>query len=287
MFFKRAKQGKSKSGAAETAAAQPEASAAAPPPDAQASLNGSSSPLAEPRCQGARPQDARLRDDRGHRAWGWPRWPGARAECAHLWRRHERSRLQHPRHRERRAPATRRPCAPSCNRLPGSRKKPADWVYVSSFDSTGGFRALKLPAGTAKAFADGMAQVIDRLADALPAAFTADDYELKRRTIEEEFRFSREDALETLRREAETQNIALLRTPSGIAVAPILEGKVVKTDVFNSVPEVAAPRGRDQDRRARIGDRSRCSPSAPASRRRAATACWPSTSRSPGARCAR
>ncbi len=116
-------------------------------------------------------------------------------------------------------------------------EKPCDWVYVSSFDATGGFRALKLPAGTAKAFADGVAQVIDRLADALPAAFAADDYELKRRTIEEEFRFGREDALETLRREAEAQNIALLRTPAGIAVAPILEGKVVKTDVFNSVPE--------------------------------------------------
>jgi len=116
-------------------------------------------------------------------------------------------------------------------------EKPSDWVYVSSFDAAGGFRALKLPAGTAKAFVDGMAQVIDRLADALPAAFAADDYELKRRTIEEEFRFSREDALETLRREAEAQNIALLRTPAGIAVAPILEGKVVKTDVFNSVPE--------------------------------------------------
>ncbi len=116
-------------------------------------------------------------------------------------------------------------------------EKPSDWVYVSSFDAAGGFRALKLPPGTAKAFADGMAQVIDRLADALPAAFAADDYELKRRTIEEEFRFSREDALETLRREAEAQNIALLRTPAGIAVAPILEGKVVKTDVFNSVPE--------------------------------------------------
>ena len=28
-----------------------------------------------------------------------------------------------------------------------------------------------------------------------------------------------------------------MRTPAGIAVAPILEGKVVKTDVFNSVPE--------------------------------------------------
>jgi len=116
-------------------------------------------------------------------------------------------------------------------------ERPADWVYVSSFDPTGGFRALKLPAGTAKPFAEKMALAIDTLADALPAAFAADDYDLKRRTIEEEFRFSREDALEALRREAETQNIALLRTPAGIAVAPVLEGKVVKTDVFNSIPE--------------------------------------------------
>ena len=109
-------------------------------------------------------------------------------------------------------------------------ERPADWVYVSSFDPTGGFRALKLPAGTAKPFAERMALAIEHLADALPAAFAADDYDLKRRTIEEEFRFSREDALEALRREAETQNIALLRTPAGIAVAPVLEGKVVIED---------------------------------------------------------
>jgi LonB-like, AAA domain/Archaeal LonB, AAA+ ATPase LID domain len=114
---------------------------------------------------------------------------------------------------------------------------PSDWVYVSYFDTDGGYRALKLAPGAAQSFAAGMAQVIDRLADALSTAFAADDYEIKRRTIEEEFRFSREDALQALRREAEAQNIALLRTPAGIAVAPILEGKVVKSDVFGSVPE--------------------------------------------------
>ncbi len=116
-------------------------------------------------------------------------------------------------------------------------KPPAEWVYLSYFDSDGGYRALELKPGTAKTFAEGMARVVDRLADALPAAFAADDYELKRRAIEEEFRFSREDALDALRRDAEAQNIALLRTPAGIGVAPILEGKVVRTDVFNSVPE--------------------------------------------------
>ncbi|MEE8530736.1 MAG: ATP-binding protein, partial [Hyphomicrobium sp.] len=114
---------------------------------------------------------------------------------------------------------------------------PPDWVYVSSFDSTGRYRALKFPSGTAKSFAEGMARAIDRLKEALPAAFGAEDYELRRRTIEEEFRFSRADALEALRRQVEPQNIAVLSTPAGIAVAPILEGKVVSTAVFNSVPE--------------------------------------------------
>jgi len=121
--------------------------------------------------------------------------------------------------------------------IAGKAEWPTDWIYVSSFDASGHYRAIELPAGTAKTFSERMAQALDRLADALPAAFAADDYELRRRTIDEEFRFSREDALDTLRREAEAQNIALLRTPAGIAVAPILDGKVVKSDVFNSVPE--------------------------------------------------
>lgn len=114
---------------------------------------------------------------------------------------------------------------------------PADWVYVRSFDAAGGFRALKFNPTDAKRFCDGFSDAIDQLAEALPAAFGADDYEIRRGAIEEEFRFAREDALEALRRRVEEQNIAILRTPAGIAVAPILEGKVVSIDVFNSVPE--------------------------------------------------
>lgn len=119
----------------------------------------------------------------------------------------------------------------------GDMQPPDDWVYVSTFATDGAFRALKLPAGTARRFAEKMALAIDQLADALPVAFADADYDLKRRMIEVEQRLTRDDALEALRREAEAQNIALLRTAAGMAVAPILEGKVVKTDVFNAIPE--------------------------------------------------
>ena len=231
MFFKRAKQGKSKSAEPESAAPAPAASS-----ETHAGANGSAPPLPNLDAGGLDPKTLGFETtadiEPASGAVGQARALNALTFGAGMkgpgynilvtgtegsgYAATVRSELQ---------------------AIARTTEKPSDWVYVSSFDAAGGFRALKLPAGTAKAFADGMAQVIDRLADALPAAFAADDYELKRRTIEEEFRFSREDALETLRREAEAQNIALLRTPAGIAVAPILEGKVVKTDVFNSVPE--------------------------------------------------
>src|SRR5690606_1780082 len=34
---------------------------------------------------------------------------------------------------------------------------PTDWVYVSSFDTTDHYRAIELPAGTAKSFSEKMA----------------------------------------------------------------------------------------------------------------------------------
>lgn len=238
MFFKRAKQSKSKSAEAESAAPTPAEDAAtlAAPAESHAGVNGSVPPLPsldskglDPKTLGfettadIEPADSAVGQTRALNALTFGagmKGPGynilVTGSDGSGYAATVRSELQ---------------------AIARTSEKPSDWVYVSSFDAAGGFRALKLPAGTAKAFAEGMVQAIDRLADALPAAFAADDYELKRRTIEEEFRFGREDALETLRREAEAQNIALLRTPSGIAVAPILEGKVVKTDVFNSVPE--------------------------------------------------
>jgi AAA domain len=246
MFFKRAKQGKSKSGEPETAAPQAAAADTPPLPEAQGAasahsadhtgLNGSAPPLPNLDPKGLDPKTLGFETTADIEPSG-----GLVGQARALNALTFGAGMKGPGYNTLVTGndgsgyvATVRSELQAIARV---AEKPSDWVYVSSFDAAGGFRALKLPAGTAKAFADGMAQVVDRLADALPAAFAADDYELRRRTIEEEFRFGRDDALETLRREAESQNIALLRTPAGIAVAPILEGKVVKTDVFNSVPE--------------------------------------------------
>ena len=114
---------------------------------------------------------------------------------------------------------------------------PADWVYVYNFDNPNRPKALQLPHGRAKDLARGMVAALDELRSVLPALFESEDYQVRRRAIDEQFRSGQEEALEALNGKAQAQNIAILRTPTGFTMAPMHEGKVVKPEVFNALPE--------------------------------------------------
>ena len=114
---------------------------------------------------------------------------------------------------------------------------PPDWVYVNNFEQQNRPRALKLPAGRGRELANHMIAAIDELRTTIPTVFESEEYQARRRAIEEEFRSSQEEAFEALNRKAQAQNIAILRTPMGFAMAPVHEGKVVKPEVFNALPE--------------------------------------------------
>ncbi len=115
--------------------------------------------------------------------------------------------------------------------------RPPDWVYVANFDEPARPQALKFPAGRANPFVLAMAAALDELRVALPAALQSEDTLSRRRIIDEEVRSERDGALEALNQKAAAQNIAILRTPSGYALAPMHEGRVVKPEVFNQIPE--------------------------------------------------
>src|SRR6478672_7069271 len=114
---------------------------------------------------------------------------------------------------------------------------PTDWVYVYNFENPNRPRALQLPHGRGKALARGMVATLDELRSVLPARFESEDYQVRRRAIDEQFRSGQEEALEALNTKAQGQNIAILRTPTGFTMAPMHEGKVVKPEVFNALPE--------------------------------------------------
>jgi lon-related putative ATP-dependent protease len=114
---------------------------------------------------------------------------------------------------------------------------PSDWAYVYNFENPNQPKALELPHGRARMLAKGMVAAIDELRNVLPALFEGEDYQVRRRAIDEQFRSGHEEALEALNTKAQNQNIAILRTPTGFTMAPMHEGKVVKPEVFNALPE--------------------------------------------------
>ncbi|MEO0809497.1 MAG: ATP-binding protein [Pseudomonadota bacterium] len=112
-----------------------------------------------------------------------------------------------------------------------------DWVYVNNFEDGNCPYAIRLPCGWANDLAKSMIKVVDELRQTVPTAFESEDYQARRRQIDDGFRAGQEEAFEALHQKAQQQNIAILRTPNGIAMAPMHEGKVVKPEVFNGLPE--------------------------------------------------
>ena len=120
---------------------------------------------------------------------------------------------------------------------------PADWVYVNNFAQGHKPRALALPTGRGPAFRAAIAELLRDLGAALPAAFEANDYQARRRSIDEAFRRKQEQAFSALTKEAAEQSVAVVRTPFGFGVAPLGEGgDVLKPEAFNALPEAQRER---------------------------------------------
>jgi lon-related putative ATP-dependent protease len=113
---------------------------------------------------------------------------------------------------------------------------PPDWCYVNNFADPQQPRRLELPAGKGAALAAAMKRLVEELRAALPAAFERDEYRARREAIDQEFKQKSEEAFGALQRRAEARNIALMRTPMGLALAPTRDGKVLTPDLFNRLP---------------------------------------------------
>jgi len=112
-----------------------------------------------------------------------------------------------------------------------------DWLYVNNFDDANRPKALTLPCGRGPQFCNALEAIVDELRQTVPAVFEGEDYQAQRKAIDDGFRSGQEEAFEALNQKALAQNIMIMRTPSGIAMAPMHDGKVVKPDVFNTLPE--------------------------------------------------
>ena len=117
------------------------------------------------------------------------------------------------------------------------RETPSDWCYVHNFDEPHRPNAIALPVGRGLVLQHALDQFIDELQSALPAAFEGDDYRTRRQAIEDAAQRRQEEAFEKLQAEAKAKDVALVRTPVGMALAPLRGEEVLKPDEFKQLSE--------------------------------------------------
>ncbi len=111
---------------------------------------------------------------------------------------------------------------------------PSDWCYVNNFSQPAKPTAIKFMPGEGKVFQHDMAQLIDELGVAIPAAFDGDEYRSRTGEVESESRQREINELSQLREEAANAHIILTETATGYAFSPSNENnEIISPEQFN------------------------------------------------------
>lgn len=118
-----------------------------------------------------------------------------------------------------------------------TRDAPSDWVYVNNFEAPDKPRALQMPAGTAVRLRRAMQNLVDDLANEIPALFESEEYQAQRRAIEQELGEAQENRMADFADKAKSENIALVRTPTGFMLTATRDGELLKREDFAALGE--------------------------------------------------
>ncbi len=118
-----------------------------------------------------------------------------------------------------------------------ARPVPRDWVHVANFDDPRRPAAIDLPAGQAIRLRDGVRKVINDLATDIPAIFESEDYQTRRRAIEEAHEDRNEKAMSALAHRAHDRGVAIVRTPVGFGVAARRGDEILQPEAYRQLPE--------------------------------------------------
>ncbi len=114
---------------------------------------------------------------------------------------------------------------------------PLDWVYVYNFEIEHQPRAIELPPGMGSQLQDDMDALIAVMRNEIPNAFQAEEFRKAMEQLEEEFSDRRGELYAEISGLATTRGFKIVRTPSGLVVAPLDEnGEIMTPEVYQALP---------------------------------------------------
>jgi lon-related putative ATP-dependent protease len=125
---------------------------------------------------------------------------------------------------------------PYLERQAATHPPPSDWCYVNNFVEPHKPYALRLPPGGGPELRRAMERLVEEWRTAIPAIFDSEQYRTRRQDLEEAFRERQEQALADVQRQAQARGLALMRTPMGLAFAPVRGGQVLTPEAFQQFP---------------------------------------------------
>jgi predicted ATP-dependent protease len=122
-------------------------------------------------------------------------------------------------------------------RAAASQPGPDDWIYAQNFAEPFRPKALRLPPGRAVELRKSLERLVEELRLTIPLAFEGEEYRTRRQVLEDQVKDQHDSAFHALRDKAAERDIALVRTPVGLALAPMRQGEVLSPEDFKALSE--------------------------------------------------
>jgi lon-related putative ATP-dependent protease len=113
---------------------------------------------------------------------------------------------------------------------------PDSWGYVNNFEDAYQPRALRLPPDKGCAIRDEMDSLLEYLEEELPRAFESEQYQEHFNALGRRLEEARTAKFKGLEARMIERGFALLRTPMGLVIAPVLDGEVLSREQYEQLP---------------------------------------------------
>lgn len=131
-------------------------------------------------------------------------------------------------------------------RFARDRPPPDDWCYVQNFADPYRPRVLRLPGAMGPSLASDVDAFLGRCRIEIPRVFDSDTYQQRRQEIAAALDRKREEVYEELEREANEHGLTIRPGPAGALVIPIVEGRPISPEEFQTLPEATRAHLREQ-----------------------------------------